>query len=78
MITAISRDRYDASDQIAYRSTAHTGLDESVIRLISEQNHDPDWMLELSLQAFARLQTIAFPSWGPSLEELDLNDIIFF
>ena len=78
MITAISREHYDASDQVSYQSTAHAGLDESVIRLISQKNHDPDWMLELRLQAFSRLQTIAFPSWGPSLEKLDLNDIIFF
>ena len=55
------------------------GLNEHVIKYISEKNKEPDWLLKFRLRAFSRLQKIKQPKW-PSfhLKEIDLQDIRYF
>jgi len=40
------------------------GLSEDTIRLISQKNNEPVWMLDWRLRAFAHLQTMTEPSWA--------------
>ena len=40
------------------------GLDEGVIRLISEKKSEPTWLLEWRLKAFARWQKMTEPRWA--------------
>lgn len=39
------------------------GLNEEVIRLISEKKGEPDWLLEFRLNAFRHWQTMEMPRW---------------
>ncbi|MDT0682917.1 Fe-S cluster assembly protein SufB [Roseicyclus sp. F158] len=43
---------------------APKGLDESIVRLISERNEEPGWMTEWRLEAFERWQTKTEPDWA--------------
>lgn len=43
---------------------APKGLTEDIVRLISERNEEPEWMLEWRLEAFARWQQMAEPDWS--------------
>ncbi|PZO64758.1 MAG: Fe-S cluster assembly protein SufB [Paracoccus denitrificans] len=43
---------------------APKGLNEDIVRLISEKNHEPEWMTEWRLQAFRRWQTMTEPRWA--------------
>ncbi len=43
---------------------APKGLNEDIVRLISERNGEPEWMLDWRLQAFRRWQAMKQPSWG--------------
>ena len=40
------------------------GLNEDVVRLISQKKGEPDWMLEFRLKAFRHWQTLKQPTWG--------------
>ena len=43
---------------------APKGVDESIVRLISEKNGEPEWMAEWRLQAFRRWQEMREPDWA--------------
>ncbi len=43
---------------------APRGLNEDIIRLISEKKNEPEWMLEWRLKAFERWLTMKEPSWA--------------
>lgn len=40
------------------------GLSEETIRLISDKNNEPEWLLEWRLKAFNALQTMKEPNWA--------------
>ena len=40
------------------------GLSEETIRLISDKNNEPEWLLEWRLKAFTALQTMKEPNWA--------------
>ena len=43
---------------------APKGLSEDIVRLISEKNGEPEWMLEWRLQAYARWLKMDEPEWA--------------
>jgi Fe-S cluster assembly protein SufB len=43
---------------------APKGLDEGIVRFISEKKGEPAWMLEWRLEAFRRWQTMTEPTWA--------------
>ena len=48
-----------------------TGLNEEVVRLISEKKGEPEWLLDFRLKAFAHWKTLEMPHWA----HLDIPDI---
>ncbi len=50
-----------------------TGLDEDIVRLISEKKGEPDWLLEFRLNAFRYWKTLTPPHWA----HLDIPEIDF-
>lgn len=40
------------------------GLNENIIRLISERKNEPEWLLEFRLKAFAKWETMTEPDWA--------------
>ncbi len=55
------------------------GLNEEIIRLISEKKGEPDWMLEFRLKAFRHWQTLKTPTWAHlNIPPIDYQDIIYY
>ncbi len=55
------------------------GLNEEVIRLISEKKNEPEWMLEFRLKAFAHWKTMKNPNWAMlKIPEIDYQDIVYY
>lgn len=54
------------------------GLTEEIVRNISKQKKEPEWMLEKRLHAFSLWQNTKLPDWGPSLKELDLKGLTYY
>src|SRR3989338_5935227 len=63
-------------DRYAYK--AKPGLTKGIVREISRQKNEPKWMLDRRLKAFEIFQKMPMPDWGPSLKDLNLNEIVFF
>ncbi len=74
----LKRDMYDHSDDHTPKFIAKPGINEEVVRLISKTKNEPQWMLDKRLKALELFNSAPMPNWGPSLKNLDLNEIIYF
>lgn len=66
------------SEDILYSTLSEPGLNETVVRQISESFHEPKWMLEKRLESLKIYNSLSLPKWGPSLEKLDLDHIYYY
>lgn len=57
---------------------APLGLTRELVVEISTQKQEPTWLLEKRLKAFELFVATPLPSWGPSLQALDLDKITYF
>ena len=58
---------------------APKGLNEDIVRLISEKNGEPEWLLEWRLQAFARWKTLTEPKWAMvNYPKIDFQDQYYY
>ena len=69
---------YDFRDEGTERSRVDEGLTEDIVRRISEEKKDPDWMREFRLKALNLYDRIPVPDWGPSIEGLDMDNIVTY
>ncbi len=57
---------------------APKGLNEDVIRFISNIKKEPDWMLKWRLKAFNRLKNLKEPNWQkPKFPKIDYHDLYY-
>jgi Fe-S cluster assembly protein SufB len=70
--------KYGFSDDVDYVFKSRRGLDESVVREISAQKNEPQWMLDVRLKAFKHAQKRPWPAWGGDLSGLDFDEIFFY
>src|SRR5215470_16867450 len=55
------------------------GLDENIVRLISQKKNEPPWLLEWRLKAFHVWQTMKEPTWGNiKYGPIDYQHIIYY
>ncbi|MEO0343451.1 MAG: Fe-S cluster assembly protein SufB [Pseudomonadota bacterium] len=58
---------------------APKGLNEDIVRLISERNNEPQWMLDWRLQAFERWQQMDEPDWAMvDYPKIDFQDQYYY
>ncbi|MFC2967363.1 Fe-S cluster assembly protein SufB [Acidimangrovimonas pyrenivorans] len=58
---------------------APKGLNEDIVRLISEKNGEPEWMTEWRLAAFARWQQMQEPDWALlDIPAIDYQDQYYY
>lgn len=74
----ISRELYDKADEHKYLFKVPIGINEEVVRKISEYKKEPEWMLQKRLKALEIFNELQYPKWGPDLSKLDLNKITYF
>lgn len=53
-------------------------LDEELVRFISKDKNEPEWMLQKRLKALELFNKTPMPSWGPDLSKLDMSRIYFY
>ncbi|KRM13124.1 ABC superfamily ATP binding cassette transporter, membrane protein [Paucilactobacillus suebicus DSM 5007 = KCTC 3549] len=58
--------------------STNEGLTEDVVRQISRDKSEPEWMLNYRLQAFHVYEKMPFPSFGPDLSGLDLKNMKYY
>ena len=59
--------------------TAPKGLNEDIIRYISEKKNEPEFMLEFRLKAFEKWKTMPMPNWAHlKIPPIDYQEIIYY
>lgn len=55
------------------------GLNEDIVRMISERKGEPQWLLDFRLDAFRKWQNMEMPEWGHlDMPHIDYQDIIYY
>lgn len=55
------------------------GLNEDIVRMISERKGEPQWLLDFRLDAFRKWQKMKMPEWGHlDMPHIDYQDIIYY
>ena len=58
--------------------TAKRGINEAVVKNISDLKSEPEWMLERRLRGFDYFGKKPMPSWGSDLSGIDFDNIKYF
>ncbi len=76
----IDRSRYDDALVMENEFEAAEGLNEELVREISRDKNEPEWMLKKRLQGLDWFNKTPLPNWGPRevREKLDLNKIKYY
>src|SRR4029453_12910670 len=59
-------------------AAAQRGLNEAVVRNISQLKGEPEWMLERRLKGLKLFGRKPMPSWGADLSDIDFENIKYF
>jgi Fe-S cluster assembly protein SufB len=67
---------HDRDDNYTFKS--QKGLSREVVENISRMKGEPPWMLEFRLKALDHFLQRPMPNWGPSLKDLNFDEIYFY
>ena len=74
----IDRSVYDIKDKVDAAYQVAQGLTPEIVREISEAKNDPEWMREFRLKSLEIYNRLSLPNWGPSLEGLNMDNIVTY
>ena len=80
----LAKDIVDKKYEYGFTTDVHTeiienGLNEDVIRLISQIKEEPEWLLEFRLRAYRYWTTLETPDWGHiKMPEIDYQAISYY
>ncbi len=74
----VDRSLYDFrnEDKDAYK--LQKGLTPEIVEQISKEKNDPQWMQLFRLQSLQIFNQMEMPDWGPSIEGLDMDNIVTY
>jgi len=73
-----NREIYDHYNPERLIFKAPPGVSEELVRQISKDKNEPEWMLQKRLLGLKLFNEKPIPTWGPDLSDLDLNEIIYY
>ncbi len=65
--------RYEEREGEFYRN--EEGLSEDIVRKLSEDKKDPQWMKEFRLESLKLYNQLHIPEWGPDITDLHMEEI---
>ena len=74
----VNRNLYDFRFEGTDDYKVDEGLTEDIVRQISEEKNDPEWMREFRLESLKIYNSLSVPDWGPSIDGLDMNNIVTY
>ncbi len=74
-IEDISRNIYDIKNKDEYSYKSQKGITKEIIEEISKLKNDAPWMKEFRLKALETYNKLQLPTWGPKLDELNMDEI---
>lgn len=65
--------RYEENENDYYR--IENGLTADIVKKLSKEKGDPEWMLEFRLKSLEIYNQLRVPEWGPSIDGLNIENI---
>jgi Fe-S cluster assembly protein SufB len=78
IFSGLSRSTFDEANPSPYADGLKRGVSEELVRMISAEKKEPDWMLQNRLEALKIFREKPMPNFGPDLSKLDLENIIYY
>ena len=69
---------YGWADSDEAGASARRGINEEVVRDISAQKDEPEWMTKLRLKSLKLFDKKPMPNWGADLSNIDFDNIKYF
>lgn len=77
-VADIDRSLYDFRYEEDAADFLSSGITPEIIREISEEKGDPDWMREFRLHSLEIFQRTKMPVWGPPVDGLNMDNIVTY
>lgn len=74
----VNRSIYDIKDKVNASYKTSRGLTSGIVNAISLEKNDPAWMREFRQKSLKIYNELEVPVWGPSLEGLNMEDIVTY
>lgn len=74
----VNRSIYDIKDKVNASYKTSRGLTSGIVNAISLEKNDPAWMREFRQKSLKIYNELEAPVWGPSLEGLNMEDIVTY
>ena len=74
----INRNMYDFKYEEKDFYKVKEGLDPEIVKQISREKNDPEWMAEFRLKSLELYNKIGIPEWGPPIDGLDMDNIVTY
>lgn len=78
IIESIGAYEFGWHDKDDYSHDVPKGINEQVVRHISAEKNEPEWMLERRLKALEIFERKPMPAWGPDLSDIDFGDFKYY
>lgn len=69
---------YDLKNEVRFRKKLDQGLSEEIVRQISKEKDEPQWMLDIRLSALRQFFAMDNPTWGPDLSAVNVDELITY
>ncbi len=74
----IDRSIYDIANENVDSFKVEAGLTKDIVEQISREKNDPEWMHDFRLKSLDIYNEMDAPDWGPSLDGLDMDNIVTY
>ena len=78
VIEEMDRGIYDVKNEDNFSFKSDKGLTKEIIETISEEKNEAKWMKDFRLKSLEIYNKLKLPSWGPSLDSLDMDNIVTY
>ena len=76
---AVSKEYQYGFETNVQSETSPKGLNEDIIRFISQKKNEPDWLLDFRLKAYRHFITLKEPHWGKlDYNPIDYQDLYYY
>ena len=77
-VSDIDRNIYDIKDDEKDAYRIEEGLTKDIVEKLSKEKNDPDWMRDFRLKSLDIYNELKVPEWGPSIEGLNMDEIVTY
>ncbi|MEG0371579.1 MAG: Fe-S cluster assembly protein SufB [Clostridium sp.] len=77
-IEDVDRGIYDIKNKDEFSFKSDKGLTKDIVESISSEKNEPQWMREFRLKSLEIYNKLNLPTWGPSLKELNMDEIVTY